>query len=156
MRSMDSPRERSLDARGEAARAGPPRDLDGGPRRPAELLDQLRERLDRLPGNHPSARRESAERREPGSAEEEIRPADADEQAGAKEPADASEPAGEAKGLELDGAGYPGHEVVGPSGQLDPGWLEPGLPGGAADQYRPWFMSPDPGAPWFAEPGEAG
>jgi hypothetical protein len=151
---------------------GPPRDIDNGPRRPAELLDQLRERLDRLADNHPSARRESAGRREQGLAEEEIglagnsEFADAGEPADAGEFADAGELAGEANSPELERTGYPGQEIGGrpgwlepgwtEPGWLEPGWLEPGLPGGAADQYRPWFMSPEEGAPWFAEPGEAG
>ncbi len=70
MDSMDSRRaDRALGDRngqvgGGQADERPVADVAGGPRRPAELLDQLRLRLDRLADNHPSHSHEPAHGRE--------------------------------------------------------------------------------------------
>jgi hypothetical protein len=173
-------RDRPLADSGSDGRAGVPRRPypdRGGARSPAELLDELRLRLRQLPENHPSARagqddgRPSAEFEpdevEPGGAERsEVKPAEVEpgepersevepgEAAdGTADPARAARTGGDAGrslgGLldrlrGLDAAGQLPDLTGWTSGELDLSW--PGHP----ETYRPWFMSGDPSAPWFA------
>jgi hypothetical protein len=122
-----------------------------------------------------SALREPGGRPEsPGAAE----PAGSDEPAGADEPAGGSDKPGGDERAEAgqdvpiarpaDGGGGPRGDVLadphagGALRDLDMGDLNLGdldlgdldLPGlrGASEGYRPWFMSGEPGAPWWAVP----
>jgi len=152
---------------------------EGGARQPVELLDQLRERLDRLDRNHPSASR--------GSADEQRAPADeatpghdaaadraAGQAAGAGQSAQDSRP--DRSSLRKDGTDasrdeQPGDQRAGePPAVRQPGQPPAafdGLASGVADDghhhlgqaglttkgepYRPWFAD-GPEAPWFVDP----
>jgi hypothetical protein len=61
---------------------------------------------------------------------------------------------GSAQGATVDGEGWLGRgtDLGWRAGQVhdDPGWLNTGR-AGAPEIHRPWFMSGDPGAPWFAD-----
>ena len=155
MRTMDGP------DRG----AGSVSEPGGGARSPSELFDNLRLRLSQLAENHPSA----PQRAEPGGGPRESpprRPGPADavperEQfarphavpehdevggpAAAAEGATAADAEGAAEAGERTGAGAGAGGALGALGELD-------LPGlrGASEAYRPWFMSGEPGAPWWA------
>lgn len=150
MRSMEWP-DRSRRLAGVDQALG-----DGQARAPAELLDQLRERLGRLEPGHPSSTRQSpADRVSPGD----VSPDDVSPGAPElPELADQSRQAAESDGF--GGAGVLG-EVSGDFGDFGPGGVPGGLstgPGaldagraGRGDPYRPWFMAGDSGPPWFAE-----
>jgi hypothetical protein len=139
---------------------------DGDARRPAELFDQLRERLSRLEPNHPSAY-------QPESAGAQVKvdsgnPADppaqpleeageleagdrlADEEVDLNQEARASEPERAAAGQER-GEGWltPGADAPG-LGEVSSDLLDAGR-ADRGDPYQPWFMSGELGAPWFAE-----
>jgi hypothetical protein len=173
-------------------------------RDPAQLLDELRLRLDRLPENHPSARRESAWGREvPGrwrspddtgtisdpapdaagrsardrpAADSDARPdgrsargrpaADsgsiADERAepgeNGADGSDGPETGAEAGSGAESGSGAGDRSSAAGQADLDwqpgnqdggDGWLNAGR-SRPAEAEHPWFMSGEPGAPWFA------
>lgn len=166
----------------DSRRAGRPLgDVVGGPRRPAELLDQFRQRLDRLAGNHPSSSREPARERErggdsPGAQDgpgQRADPGGLDGPAGAESASDGAELAGEVRGR-ADGEAVSNGDESASLGAGDEWWSGEGadhtgdggtglpggplgLEGGAAEGYLPWFMAPEDGAPWFAaEPGQPG
>jgi hypothetical protein len=161
MRSRDLPHNRSLDDSRE-----PPSGVDGSARPPAELLDNLRLRLSQLPENHPSAFRQAYDSRE-GPAEtpaDSMSPQDsADESRGST---DAGVEVG--VGTSQDDGPAPGGgsladliraisdtsdslaETIGEGMLGDIGTLPRGI---HSEPYRPWFMSGDPGVPWFAVDG---
>ena len=157
MRPMDAPR--------------PPRSLDDSARQPAELLDQLRSRLELLPENHPSARQRplGAERpNEPDAPAAERAEHDGD--LGRDEVAVPGPPPGEqdnagpppgsqaqdAADAQDAGDGGAGRDASGRDrGDLSApdaaalGGVHLGRPT-SADRYQPWFVSGEPGTPWFA------
>jgi len=121
---------------------------DGLAREPADLLDQLRERLDRLAANHPSAVADSGEPSEGEPAPEtgesvqiienpEISsppddPAETDGRSRSEDPGRAQRIAAErAEGVPAEIASL--HAIDRPGGQ----------------PYRPWFASDESGDPWF-------
>jgi hypothetical protein len=140
-------------------------DQSGAARPPSELLDELRLRLSSLPGNHPSSTR--------GAAQDRVRA----DWTGARSGPDQGGP-GEPP---VPGEGNVAREPV-PGGHTDAasdraGTIPPGPEGGPdasgwapfqwpdawtaelplgwrdeTDAYRPWFMSGEPAAPWFAAP----
>ncbi len=107
---------------------------EGQAREPADLLDQLRERLDRLATNHPSARRDQIRPTERPDAPAE-RP-----KRGADRREDTAAPPGEGRpGEGRPGVGRPGvgrlgvgrpAEAAGPARSDDPGGQGQGEPGG--------------------------
>lgn len=150
-------------------RAQPPIDHrplgDGRAREPAELLDQLRERLDRLAANHPSAPRETAGLDPAGEQDWREQPEQAEQPESAAEPEERPEADGPEQ--RVDGAAPDGAQA--PAGGQDalradsPAQAGPagGQGGGArldlnlgqqgqGDAYRPWFMTGDSAEPWFA------
>jgi len=123
---------------------------NGGARRPAELLGQLRERLDQLAANHPSA---VAEGSEPSAGEP---------------PPEAGETLQIAKDPEIGAPPDDHEEVDAPPGSDEPQRQErnsvpsagglpadvAGLPGpdgrpGQGEPYRPWFAADESADPWF-------
>lgn len=131
---------------------------EGRARPPVELLDQLRERLDRLDPNHPSASEPAgdldraqaqevqASRPDRSSLRKESADASCDEQPGdqgASEPPSAGEP-GQPSPAAADGA-VNGSAADGEYRVVEAGRVAAGGP------HRPWFAD-DPGAPWFVEP----
>lgn len=151
---------------------------EGRARQPVELLDQLRERLDRLEQNHPSASPRSTV--EPRAAAECERPdqdaaaARVGDQAVAGESAQASRPDLSSRPKDRTDASSgdrPGDQVAGePPAVRQPGQppaAVDGVASGAADAgrhgmaeagltakgepYRPWFAD-GPEAPWFVDP----
>src|ERR1022692_586538 len=147
----------------------PGRSPDRG-RDPAELLDQLRERLDRLPPSHPSARTRSPDRssdlasRDTWPAGRDARPSvsgrdpEPDERSAERDGRGDAEP--DASETEPDGGGDAGGQNSrgadrGHSDQRSDhadggsGWLAPGQARSGAP-YRPWFTDAGPGEPWFA------
>ena len=158
---------------------GPDRESDSRARPPAELFDNLRLRLSQLAENHPSAPQRGEETGR-GPGESPRRPDGLgprrDEFAGRDAAADDGEfagPAAAGRGPGGDGERGPvtapadgGGALRDPDrggpdlGDVDLGGLELGdvelgdldLPGlrGASEAYRPWFMSGEPGAPWWA------
>ena len=172
MRSRDLPPNRSLDD----SRDPPSSVVDGRARWPAELLDNLRLRLSQLPENHPSAIRKADDSREgpaetdvdkwsdvpapadsmspPGSADEPRGSADAAVEAGVGTSQDDDPPPGAGSLADLIRAIRDTGESLAESiGEGMLGDIEQ-LPGGInSDPYRPWFMSGDPGVPWFAVDG---
>jgi len=139
----------------------------GQGRSPAELLDNLRLRLSQLADNHPSAPRRGETGHGPG--EPPLRDgADAVQEGGEPARPDAMPESGELGQPEVvpeagdgSGRGAPGGDGPGgdgpggdgpggPAARGGPGDLNlPGLRGGS-EAYRPWFMSGEPGAPWWA------
>lgn len=146
---------RDIDHRGE--------DRADRAREPSELLKQLRERLDRLPGNHPSALIRQPDRRPAG--EQAVGPESGDGLESGRPQGDSACPPGDEPGAEPEQA--EAAEEVAPGrtdtdregtggGPADSGADLDALTGVrlAAEGYRPWFMSDGIGAPWFAtEPG---
>jgi hypothetical protein len=138
---------------------------DGSARSPGELLDALRERLERLEPNHPSAYGPR-----PAEAQVEAAAPDQDVAAGAEDvPDDARPPrdtpddgqvtdggqpdsAAQPAEAEPEGGGW--HQAQGGAGGV--GRSEAGFEAGTGligqgDPYRPWFVDGEPGTPWFAE-----
>jgi hypothetical protein len=175
MKEMDLPgQRRSLDPRAGDPASDPPqayrpwRPADGSARQPSELLAELRLRLSRLADNHPSAApydQSSADRRHDIPAQErdsrrpadsaEIGPdqdpvADADQEssAGLAAPDQESSP-GLAAPDQDDGWHSWQADTTEPFDDWHQGELELGLPD-ESDAYRPWFMSGELSAPWFA------
>jgi hypothetical protein len=154
---------------------------DGVARPPRELLDQLRERLGRLDAAHPSADPDrsadqpstyetheadaSGEVADVGEAEvlDEASGVVAasevgDQIAGTARPPDGTAGSGGRRGpADGDGGGDGGSRSGGGDGGSRSGGGDGGdrvLDGGATpgpSPYRPWFMSGEPGSPWFIE-----
>lgn len=143
----------------------------GQGRSPAELLDNLRLRLSQLADNHPSAPRRAEAGERPGELPlpdgADAVPAGGDEsgrgpggggpggdgpdgggqrgdRSGAGPDRDGPDRDGP-DGGEADGGGPGGPAARGGLGDLD-------LPGlrAASEAYRPWFVSGEPAAPWWA------
>jgi len=129
----------------------------GGARRPAELLGQLRDRLDQLAANHPSAVTEGNEpsaSEPPPETSEQLQIAENPELGDPPdEPEEVEAPSGSDEPLQQEGSavervgGVPG---IGVSGNVV------GLPSphgrlGKGEPYRPWFASDEPGDPWFVD-----
>ncbi|HUZ37189.1 MAG TPA: hypothetical protein VMV17_12745 [Streptosporangiaceae bacterium] len=145
-----------------------PADAGGWPRRGA--LDDLRERLARLPPSHPSAPT-YGERRggsgeadgsrqpddlrqpdDPGNPESGEEPEGWQEPEGSGGPDDPPEP-GEPEGdAGAGGRGRPGgHGRTGGRGGEGRA-LEPGVGGsGLGEPYRPWFFGGESPKPWFSD-----
>ncbi len=132
---------------------------DGRAREPAELLDQLRERLDRLASNHPSARPERSEAVE-GPVEGPARDASPPRRlAEAHQPRriqaqHGDRPVGEAPARgDADRQPAPpaladtasGAPVSADPVRADPAQVDGGEP------YRPWFVADVSADPWFIE-----
>jgi len=172
MRSRDLPPNRSLDD----SRDPPSGIVDGRARSPAELLDNLRMRLSQLPENHPSAFRKADNLRE-APAETDVdrwsevpAPADSTSPQDSTDESRASADAGVEVGVgtSQDDSPAPGGgsladlirsirdasdslaETIGEGMLGDVGTLPRGI---HSEPYRPWFMSGDPGVPWFAADG---
>jgi hypothetical protein len=151
---------------------------EGRARQPVELLDQLRERLDRLDQNHPSSGPRSTDRHEvrgQDATPDQGASADlaADQAAAAGQSQQASRP--ERSSLRKEGASpsrddQPGDQGAGEpppvsrpgqpaaadsvaSGMADDGQYRVVQTGRTADgePYRPWFAD-EPGSPWFVDP----
>jgi hypothetical protein len=147
MRSRDLPPNRSLADNYDQSGAA-----DGRARSPAELLDNLRLRLSQLPENHPSAMPESMQERD----SEREWPAGNDSLRDERRP-DAPEPQDDGP---IAGGGTLGDLIraIRDTGDSLAGSIGDGMlgdlgafPGGIpSEPYRPWFMSGDPGVPWFA------
>ena len=168
MRSPDLPPNRSLDDN-----LDPPGGADGRARSPAELLDNLRLRLSQLPENHPSAFRQADEWRLPerdagpwaaapdrrssrGSADELRGSADAGAEVGVgASQADVAAPAGGSLADLIRAVRDTGDSLAESIGDGVLGDIATLPPGTHAESYRPWFMSGEPGVPWFAA-GDAG
>lgn len=141
---------------------------EDGARRPVELLDQLRERLDRLDPNHPSASQRTSDLDQ--AQPREVQAGSPDRSSRQKESADASpgeQPndhgAGEPQAVRESGrpaaadnsaaadnriADNMGTDLA-PDGQYR---VMESHRTGTGERYRPWFAD-EPGTPWFAEPG---
>jgi len=141
-------------------------------RPPSELLSQLRQRLDRLAGNHPSspaADRPRDVRREPGGEPEEPELPDwldggAGERSRDEEPPDGAGPdeppdlAAPHQADSPDAAPWPDQPAPADpgdapwAGSMDGGGSGPDDPArqDGSEAYRPWFMSGEAGSPWFA------
>ena len=152
---------------------------DGRAREPADLLNQLRERLDSLAANHPSAQRD---RGEPASRE----PAPTDPASGEPFSGESAQPDGQPEGSAgpLDESGsedtgsrphrdeprgpergdaeaFPkavGEAPVGPGANLPPESVFDSnyAPFGGdrtpkGEPYRPWFAADETADPWFVE-----
>lgn len=114
---------------------------EGRARQPGELLEALRERLDRLDLNHPSATRpESAQDSRPDRVS--LRKEGTDESPGDQpvDPAASELPAVRQAGQPAAAAADGGYHVV-EARRADGG-----------ERYRPWFAD-EPGAPWFIGEG---
>lgn len=150
---------------------------EGQARRPVELLDQLRERLDRLDPNHPSASQRNSDldqaqpwegqagipdRSSRQKASQDARPGGQPDDHGAGEPQAAGQPGrpaadnpaavrNPAAGNTVAGntvAGNTGNDLAADGQYRAVEWHR----AGTGERYRPWFAD-EPGAPWFAEPG---
>ena len=152
---------------------------EGRARQPSELLDQLRERLDRLDRSHPSAGQGPADRPEDRSdeASPDQDPAAAlaaDQAAAAGDSAQVSRP--DRSSLPKDRTEASSDDQPGDQGAGEPRAVrQPGRPPAAVDgvasgladdghgrvagasltskgePYRPWFAD-GPDAPWFVDP----
>ena len=147
---------------------------DGRAREPADLLNQLRERLDSLASNHPSAHHD---RREPAPQEpalgEPFRMESAQPDEQPESAAETAEDSGsgdpgsrphreEPRGPERGGAeAFPkavGEAPVGPGANLPPqsafdgdyALFGEGRPP-EGEPYRPWFAADETADPWFVE-----
>jgi hypothetical protein len=131
---------------------------EGSARRPVELLDQLRERLDRLDSNHPSANPVSADLDDAEAAQD----SDPDCHSVRKEGADHSpgDQAGDEEAGQPPADPQPGQPVQ-PAAAVDGvaavladdgdyGMVETRLMANS-EPYRPWFAG-EPDAPWFVDP----
>jgi len=128
---------------------------EGRARRPVELLDQLRERLDRLDANHPSASQHPGELDQAQAENVQVSRPECSSQR--------KEGSGDSRGEKLNdhGAGDPqavsqaGHPIVDDNAVAslatnDLHRVADARRGEAGERYRPWFAD-EPGTPWFAE-----
>jgi hypothetical protein len=145
MHSRDLPPNRSLDD----SRDPPSGIVDGRSRSPAELLDNLRLRLSRLPENHPSAFRKADDRREAPAETDVDRWSDG---VGASQDDGPAPDGGSLADLirSIRDTSDSLAETIGEGMLGDIGTLPRGI---HSEPYRPWFMSGDPGVPWFAVDG---
>ena len=124
---------------------------DAGPRAPAELLSQLRDRLARLPDNHPSRPPDAREAGGAGPADRVLADAEAgfaDPELGPPEPADAEVSAAERE---------PSEREPSESGPVESGPFEPGDARDERDEPRPGGAGPDePGSIPGREPDGGG
>ncbi len=136
----------------------------GQARSPAELFDNLRLRLSRLADSHPSAPRHGQAGDGPGErplrdgadAVPELAPPAAMPEGGGlarpepvPEGGELGQPEAAPEVGDGSGRGGPGGDLrAAARGGLD----DLDLPGlrAASEAYRPWFMSGEPGAPWWA------